>query len=390
MPLERHGAKRGPEVHFVEGLLVVDLDATSSAERDQLLSEALERSGGQLTELGQLEEEFGELETVGEIADLVDILAVKDPVAAANALADHERIAASPIHALGFSWHAPYSSIKPEPASGYEFPVLPPGNRDRVVAVVDTGIVEPGSIPGWMSSSVVNGQDDIETLGKDEFSHGTFVASLVRQVAPGHIVSMARSPGYGGDKGRSGKNHPKPPATTEFHITDAILRLLARHRVGCDVEALNLSIGGPSLGRRPMTMIQAALARWRSQFPRCAIFAAAGNSDSPEPIYPAAFRQVRGVAAGIDGHEIVWDSSGGYGAPTAPRNWVDDVAPGSRLVGLGGTGPSDALSWSGSSFASAVAAASYVSGGPVASRHRVSWWPDRDLRYGNVPGLRFN
>lgn len=388
MPLKRHGDKRGPEVHFVDGLLAVDVDADTAGEREQLLSEAMERSQGQPADVARLEREFVELEKVDEIAELVDILVVKDPVAAAEALAGHERIFASPIHALGFSWHAPYSATVPDHLKDFGFPSFPPGDRRRVVAVVDTGVVEPDFLPDWMSSSIIHGQDDIETLGRDEVSHGTYVASLIRQVAPGHVVSMARSPGYAGDKGRTGKNHPKPPPTTELHIADAILRLLDRHRVGCHVEALNLSMGGPALGRRPMAVIQAALALWRSEFPQSPIFAAAGNSDSSEPIYPAAFRHVRGVAAGQDGREIVWDSSGNV-IPAGVRNWVDDVAPGSQLVGLSGAKPTDAISWSGSSFASAVAAASYVSGGPVESRHRVSWWPDRAMRYGNVPGLRF-
>lgn len=388
MPLKHHGDKRGPEVHFVDGLLAVDIDAENAGERDQLRSQVVQRSRGEFADVGRLEREFLELEKLEKIADMVDILVVDDPVAAADALADQERVTASPIHALGFSWHAPYSATVPEPVKDFVFPALPPGDRERVVAVVDTGIVDPEFLPDWMSSSIVHGQDDIETLGKGEVSHGTYVASLIRQVASGHVVSMARSPGYAGDNGRSGKNHPKPPPTTELHIADAVLRLIDRHRVGCHVEALNLSMGGPALGRRPMTVLQAALAEWRSEFPQSPIFAAAGNSDSPEPIYPAAFRHVRGVAAGEDGREIVWDSAGNV-IPVGVRNWVDDVAPGSQLVGLSGTQPTDAISWSGSSFASAVTTASYVSRGPVESRHRVSWWPDRALRYGNVPGLRF-
>lgn len=377
------------DLHFVDGLLAVNIDTSHPDERRSLLNEVLGVTDGQPASPDQLEAEFGDIDMVNRVTEHIDVISVGDPAAAADSLTELEQVTASPIHALGFSWHRPYSATPPSDLGGLGFPKLSPGAHDRVIAVVDTGVVDPGALPGWVSSSLVLGQDDIEDLtGANAVSHGTFVTSLIRQVAPTHVVSMARAAAYEGASERSSKKHPEPWPTTEFHVADAILRLIERHRGDCSVEALNLSIGGPSLSRRAMATIQAFLGLWRETFVDAPIFAAAGNSPAPDPIYPAAFRYVRGVSAGLNGRQITWDSKD---QPTSypNRDWVDDVAPGSELIGLSGRGPNDAISWSGSSFASAVATASYVRRGPVAVRRGVAWWPDRPVRYGNVPGLRF-
>ena len=40
---------------------------------------------------------------------------------------------------------------------------------------------------------MIRGSADVEQLTGDDASHGTFVVSLLRQIAPTHIVSMARA-----------------------------------------------------------------------------------------------------------------------------------------------------------------------------------------------------
>lgn len=397
MSLKNQEDQREPR--YVEGLVSVTVDSLDPRERVQLFQSARDRAreaGGDAepADLGRLAEAFGDdIGPITRVTRFVDILRVDDAESAAGAFDDDEQIRVTPIHALAFNWHQPISATKPSPVDEpVAFPDLPPGDRNRVIAVVDTGVVSAGALPSWMTSSIVHGQGDIEELEGDDASHGTFVTSLLRQIAPTHVVSMARAAGYGNGEERD-TTHPEPDPTTEFHVADAIHRLIERHLGRSDVvEALNLSVGGPSRANLGMAMLESALGRWREVFPNTPIFAGAGNSPEPHEVYPAAVAHVRGVAAADhDGDQIVWDASDTEVAPNPPmRSWVDDVAPGSQLIGLGGRGSDDAIKWSGSSFATAVATASHTQGGPYEIHDSLAYWPARTMQYGDVPGLQFD
>jgi hypothetical protein len=378
--------------HFVPNLMAVDFDTRDRDERRRGLERAADVGQGRLAGRDDLRQRFRrdeEGELVDRVGRFVDFALVDDPVEAARAaMADDPRVTASPVHELGFQWHTYYSATKPEKVEDVAFPALPPGRRDRVIAVVDTGVVTPEALPDWMSSSIIHGTDDVEALQKDAVSHGTFVTSLLRQIAPTHAVSMAKAGGLDDGDG-SDPDHPLPNPTTELHIAAAIDRLIERHRGACAVEALNLSVGGPTEEDLIMVTLQQAIARWRDVFPQTPIFAAAGNTPDPEMIYPAAFRYVRGVAAADgDGEQIVWEQDDSTVHPPV-RAWVDDVGPGSGLIGLSGRAADDTIKWSGSSFAAAVASASYVNGGPVEVVGGLAHWPNRAMHYGDVPGLQF-
>ncbi|MFP4552878.1 MAG: S8/S53 family peptidase [Actinomycetota bacterium] len=352
--------------------------------------DAAEAAGGAIATRGELGEFFGDDELAERVSRFADFALVADnPVAAARrAVESGPGIAASPVHRLGFHWHQLYSAIQPQDRTGFEFPEVASGDPGRIVAVVDTGIVNPGSLPGWMSSSVVHSPGDREELTDGSISHGTFVASLLRQIAPTHTVSMARADAFEDEP--QGATHPEPYPTTEFHVAGAIDRLIERHRGRCRIDALHLAVGGPTADEQETVTLRTAIDRWREHFPDVPIFAAAGNSHHEERIFPAAFRHVRGVSAAAEGGEqIVWDDDGNEISPP-DRDWVDDLAPGSNLIGLGGREPAHAASWSGSSFATAVATASYLNGGPVEVRAGIAHWPNRIVRYGDVPGLHFD
>lgn len=383
---------RVPHAHKVlPGLLAISIDERDAEERRRGLERAAEVSRGRRANRADLEEylrrpEEGDL--IDRVGRFVDFAVVDDPVEAAREVMDaDERVTASPVHRLGFHWHAPFSATTPEREEDVAFPAQPAGDRHRVIAMVDTGVVRPEALPAWMSSSLISGSDDVEELHGDEVSHGTFVASLLRQVAPSHAVSIAKA-GISDRDDEHEADHPAPGPTTELHVAGAIDRLIERHKGICAVEALNLSMGGSTADDLVMVTLQQAIARWRDAFPKTPVFAAAGNTPAAETIYPAAFRYVRGVAA-ADGYgkQIVWDRDNSAIEPPA-RHWVDDVGPGSEIIGLGGRSPEDSIRWSGSSFASAVASASYVNGGPVEVVAGLAYWPNRAMRYGDVPGLQ--
>lgn len=397
MSLTRQDDQREPR--FVEGLVAVTIDSRDQEERHRLFQAARERArdaggNGEPAGLELLSSAFGDDPAMlTRVTRFVDVLAVDDPATAASAFDDDDQIRVTPVHALAFNWHQPISATKPSPVEkAVSFPELPPGNRNRVIAVVDTGVVHAGAMPSWMTSSIVHGQSDIETLEEDDASHGTFVTSLLRQIAPTHVVSMAKAGEYRDGEAR-GSTHPEPEPTTEFHVADAIHRLIERHLGRSDVvEALNLSVGGPSRKDLGMATLESALGRWREIFPHAPIFAGAGNSPEPDAVYPAAIPGVRGVAAADrEGNQIVWDGNDEEITPNPPlRSWVDDVAPGSQLIGLSGRGADETVKWSGSSFATAVATASHTQGGPYEVDDSIAYWPDRTMQYGDVPGLRFD
>lgn len=377
---------------FVPGLLAINVDEKNADERRRGLDRAAELGRGRGANRADLRERFGrpeEEDVIDRVSRFVDFILVDDPVQAArDAMAEDPRVTASPVHQLGFHWHQVYSAANPEDVEGVAFPALPDGSRDRVIAVVDTGIVAPESLPKWLSSSSIHGADDVEQLDDGEVSHGTFVASLLRQIAPSHAVSMAKA-GVFEPEEEHDVGHPLPDPTTELHVAAAIDRLIERHKGLCAVDALNISVGGATEEDLVMVTLQQAIARWRDSFPTTPIFAAAGNTPEEETIYPAGFRYVRGVAAAdATGAQVVWQPDDSTTDPPV-RDWVDDVAPGCDLIGLGGRGADDTISWSGSSFASAVATASYVNGGPLEVSGGLAYWPNRAMSYGDVPGLQF-
>ena len=381
-----HGRK------ILPGLLAISIDTRDTDERRRSLERVAEVGRGRSANRADLREHLrgpADGEVIDRVSRFVDFAVVDDPVQAAReAMEADARVTASPVHQLGFHWHQPFSATTPERVEDVVFPALPAGDRHRVIAMVDTGVARPESLPPWMSSSIIHGSGDVEELHDDEVSHGTFVASLLRQVAPSHAVSIAAA-GIFDQEDEHEADHPLPGPTTELHVAGAIDRLIERHQGLCAVEALNLSIGGSTEADLVMVTLQQAIARWRDVFPKTPVFAAAGNTPATETIYPAGFRYVRGVAAADgDGKQVVWDQDDSAVEPST-RHWVDDVGPGSDLIGVGGRDPDDAIKWSGSSFAAAVATASYVNGGPVEVVEGLAYWPSRAMSYGDVPGLQF-
>lgn len=347
---------------------------------------------------GALAERF---QTGGEVAErvlgVVDIVEVEAPLRAARVLAGHG-IAASPIHWLAYQWHIFSSRIPPRDDPGVVIPAADDADKQRtVIAVVDSGIVADEALPGWVSSSIIKDPEDEETLLTDDpASHGTFVVGLIRQSAPRYKVSIAKAGGLRqperDDEGSRHRHVPDP--TTEWHVTDALLRLIERHRhpEAGTIGVLNLSLGvaaaDPSADFA-LVMLRAALDRFRTAFPKCVIFASAGNSNGTPPNYPAAFEDVRGVAAASDGGgQVVWTEDPiPKVTPADPRGWVSDVAPGCDLGGISGIQGGPTIRWSGSSFASAIAAAKWAASGSVEVVAGTGYWPSSAMSYADYPEL---
>jgi subtilisin family serine protease len=168
-----------------------------------------------------------------------------------------------------------------------------------------------------------------------EAGHGTFIAGVVLQRAPGAIVDIAKvldSEGYG----------------DELDVGQGIVRF-AKDNV------LNLSLGCYSHGDVPPLGLVEALRRVARG---SVVVAAAGNNSSDRLMWPAALKSVIGVAA--------LDASGKARAPFSNYGWwVDCCAPAVDVLSsfvefreAGGPGPNRPpqsfagwATWSGTSFA---------------------------------------
>jgi hypothetical protein len=226
----------------------------------------------------------------------------------------------------------------------------PDDGHDVRIAVLDTGMFDHE----WLKTvQRAPKSDDVwdadhDGYGDAESGHGTFIAGLIRQVAPEasvYAVKVLDSHGLGDD----------------FSVATAMAQLPP------DVDIVNLSLGGHTDHDEPPLAIATAMAA--TGRPRVVV-AAAGNQGTSRPFWPAAFDQVLAVGA-VDESEGKWTrasySNHGW--------WVDATARGTNLqstfarakthIALGHTtSPFDPIiafsgwaEWDGTSFATPIAAA---------------------------------
>jgi len=230
---------------------------------------------------------------------------------------------------------APMSTA--EPAAGRSLPPrppLPPGRQPRIV-ILDTGLAggtdangqtnpdnqRPAVLAGAGNPPRIGGtidraDDAIELLdGPTTFppdgyldpvaGHGTFIAGLVEQLAPGCQVRVER------------KIRPLGDAR-EVEISDAIdaeAALPVQERP----DILSMSFGGTVFEDAAVLRMAVLAARQKG----IVLVASAGNDGVCVPQFPAAFDEVIGVGAvGPDGPPK-WTNYG---------DWVDACAPGVELV----------------------------------------------------------
>jgi hypothetical protein len=251
------------------------------------------------------------------------------------------------------------------PAAHREFPprdLAGPGAHPRI-AVLDTGLARGAQRPALLSnaSGPIGGDPDYPdnnlvdaagvTWAKDNWldpvaGHGTFIAGIVEQLAPGCAIQVTHVINGLGN-------------AVESDVVQAILELAAlpdRDRP----DILSLSFGGTALEQAPAAL-ESAIAR--AQLSGIVVVASAGNDGTAEPQYPAAYDGVIAVGAvGPDG-PTPWTNYG---------EWVDACAPGADLVSsffADFDGPEPRINtvdpdkfagwatWSGTSFATPVVVA---------------------------------
>ncbi|WFE43478.1 S8/S53 family peptidase [Verrucosispora sp. WMMD1129] len=179
------------------------------------------------------------------------------------------------------------------------------------VGICDTGIWRKAGDyhPSWLGGGYLPEPDDEDPLYlyadvlAVQGGHGTFVAGVVRQAAPGvHVDPEA--------------------ALAPTGIGDEAMVVAAMGRLTPEVSVVNLSLGGFTLDDQPSMPLANAVAGLP---PSTAVVAAAGNAGTDRPIWPAALDRVVGVAALASGPAgLVPAEDSGFGS------WVDACAVGRR------------------------------------------------------------
>ena len=181
-----------------------------------------------------------------------------------------------------------------------------------VVAVVDTGQAAQSLQFAWAAGHVDVGPADEDLLDEDgdgvydlEGGHGTFVAGIVGQVAPGVKVLARKALDTWG-------------VADDLTVTKAIRRALDD-----GAHIVNLSLGGYALDDVPPLSLAGLLGR-KERRGNVVFVAAAGNDAVDRPFYPAALPTVIGVAAlGSRRRRAAFSNFG---------PWVDASAEGDRLI----------------------------------------------------------
>jgi subtilisin family serine protease len=206
----------------------------------------------------------------------------------------------------GASHPKPYPAAPPRPGGPLAYLPLAgdePGAGVRV-AVLDSGVVE---YHDWLGDRVERRPADVEAPELDQqgrlsfySGHGTFIAGVVLQHAPGATVVARRI--FGGDG-----------VIDDLGLAEALWQLP-------EVEVLNLSLGGYTHDDVGLPLTAAALGDCFERNPGLVVVASAGNHGDSRPVYPAADKRVIAVAAVDDDAARPCFSDFG--------DWVDASAPG--------------------------------------------------------------
>jgi hypothetical protein len=230
-------------------------------------------------------------------------------------------VVAQPDHVLYVTAEGRYCPAT-EPEEPRVREPIPPRSTDAnigakvKVSVVDTGLWVPATESddtGWLKGVTPADVLDVENVDQNDIheyaGHGTFVAGIIKCLAPGTAIEVEGALPNGG-------------AVYESTIIEELREALSDTT---DPQLISISAGThtrENLGLLGFEIL--AESHGLTDGTKGLVIAAAGNDSSSDPFYPAAFPWVISVGA-LDEEGYVADYSN-YGC------WVDVWARGSNLV----------------------------------------------------------
>jgi subtilisin family serine protease len=251
--------------------------------------------------------------------------------------------------------------------------------RPPRVAVIDTGLTDEVRNDVWLTElarsadnrDVLDSDDDDRLLDRGA-GHGTFVAGIVQQVCPTADITVYRALDPDG-LGR------------EDVVAEAIVRAAEDGN-----EVLTLSFGTATADGRPPLALRLAVDRVSETHPGVLILAAAGNEGTDGEMWPAAFHQVKAVAAvTADGQPSEWSSHGGWvDCSAVGEGIVSTFVQGTETVANGSTefGPDAWAMWTGTSFVAPQVAGAVAR---MLQAHREQEWTPAQAYEAVVAGTTF-
>jgi subtilisin family serine protease len=225
----------------------------------------------------------------------------------------------TPNHVVTVSPVAPCPATEPQEIYGVPepYPAICPGDNGAGVRIyiADTGLLPSAaaSFP-WLQS--VQGDDDLRIAAngtiKPYGGHGTFVAGVVRSMAPGAEIVVENVFDIAGSALES----------------DFVPKLNAGFGYGAEI--FHLTIASTTRNGLPLLPFEVWLETLQ-QYKGVLCVVAAGNNGNRLPCWPGAFSGVLSVGAlASDGRSRAYFSN--YGG------WVDVYAPGQNLINAYGSG----------------------------------------------------
>jgi hypothetical protein len=176
------------------------------------------------------------------------------------------------------------------------------------IAVLDTGMFNHEWLSDVIRAPLSDDTWDADANGyaDAESGHGTFIAGLIRQVAPAAEIYAAK-------------------VLDSHGVGDDLTVAKAMQQLPADVDVINLSLGGYTDRDEPPLAIETAMRAIGTK--THTVVAAAGNNGSSRPFWPAAFEDVLAVGA----VETKGDGNWNRADYSSSGPWVDATARGTNL-----------------------------------------------------------